>query len=100
MIHLRVLSEVFMKRIKFALQSIKIFMKNYMQDNTNLILAMFNMISRCFIIFLLYAYVFKIILSYYRPQKCDRSAQYFFQIAGKGTKAYFNFQKVILVFGI
>lgn len=49
-----------MKKIKFAFTVIKIFMKNQMQDRTNIILDVFNMISRCFIVFLLYAYIFKI----------------------------------------
>ena len=49
-----------MKRIKFAFTVIKIFMKNQMQDKTNLILDVFNMVSRCFIVFLLYAYIFKL----------------------------------------
>lgn len=49
-----------MKRIKFSLTVIKIFMKNQMQDRTNLFLDIFNMVSRCFIVFLLYAYIFKI----------------------------------------
>lgn len=47
-----------MKKIKFALTIIKIFMKNQMQDRTNLILDIFNMVSRCLIVFLLYAYIF------------------------------------------
>ena len=38
----------------------KIFMKNQMQDRTNLILDVFNMVSRCLIVFLLYAYIFKL----------------------------------------
>jgi len=49
-----------MKKIKFAFTVIKIFMKNQMQDKTNLILDIFNMVSRCLIVFLLYAYIFKI----------------------------------------
>lgn len=49
-----------MKRIRFALTVIKIFMKNQMQDRTNLILDVFNMVSRCLIVFLLYAYIFKL----------------------------------------
>lgn len=49
-----------MKKIKFSLTVIKIFMKNQIQDKTNLILDMINMLSRCFIVFLLYAYVFKL----------------------------------------
>ena len=49
-----------MKRIKFALTVVKIFMKNQMQDRTNLLLDIFNMVSRCLIVFLLYAYIFKL----------------------------------------
>ena len=49
-----------MKKIKFAFTVIKIFMKNQMQDRTNLILDVFNMVSRCLIVFLLYAYIFKL----------------------------------------
>lgn len=49
-----------MKKIKFAFTVIKIFMKNQMQDKTNLLLDLFNMVSRCLIVFLLYAYIFKI----------------------------------------
>ena len=49
-----------MKKINFALTVIKIFMKNQIQNKTYLLLDMFNMFSRCFIVFLLYGYVFKI----------------------------------------
>ena len=49
-----------MKKIRFALTVIKIFMKNQMQNKTYILLDMFNMISRCLIVFLLYGYVFKI----------------------------------------
>ena len=49
-----------MKNIKFSLTVIKIYMKNQMQNKTYLFLDIFNMISRCFIVFLLYGYVFKI----------------------------------------
>ena len=49
-----------MKRIKFAFTVIKIFMKNQMQDRTNLLLDIFNMVSRCLIVFLLYAYIFNL----------------------------------------
>lgn len=49
-----------MKKIKFANTLVKIFMNNQMQDKTNLILDVFNMISRCLIVFLLYSYIFKI----------------------------------------
>lgn len=48
-----------MKKIKFGLNVIKIIMKNQIQDRTNLLLDMFNMFSRCVIVFLLYAYVFE-----------------------------------------
>ena len=47
-----------MKKIKFALTIIKIFMKNQIQDRSNLLLDIFNMFSRCFVVFLLYAYIF------------------------------------------
>lgn len=49
-----------MKKTRFACTVIKIFMKNQMQDKTNLILDIFNMFSRCLIVFLLYAYIFKL----------------------------------------
>ena len=49
-----------MKKIRFGLNVIKIIMKNQIQDRTNLLLDMFNMFSRCVIVFLLYAYVFKL----------------------------------------
>ena len=49
-----------MKKIKFGLNVIKIFMKNQIQDRTNLILDIINMFSRCIIIFFLYAYVFEL----------------------------------------
>ncbi len=49
-----------MRKIKFPLTVIKIFMKNQMQNKTYLMLDLFNMVSRCFIVFLLYGYVFKI----------------------------------------
>lgn len=49
-----------MKKTSFSFTVIKIFMKNQMQDRTNLILDCFNMISRCLIVFLLYAYIFKL----------------------------------------
>lgn len=49
-----------MKRIKYAFTVIRIFMKNQIQDRTNLILDVFNMIARCFIVFLLYAYIFEL----------------------------------------
>lgn len=49
-----------MKKIRFSLTVIKIFMKNQMQDKTNILLDIFNMVARCLIVFLLYAYIFKI----------------------------------------
>lgn len=49
-----------MKEIRFAFTVIKIFMKNQIQDKTNLLLDIFNMVSRCLIVFLLYAYIFKL----------------------------------------
>lgn len=49
-----------MKKVKFASTIVKIFMKNQMQDKTNLLLDIFNMIARCFIVFLLYAYIFEL----------------------------------------
>jgi len=49
-----------MKKIKFPLTVIKIFMKNQIQNKTYILLDIFNMISRCLIVFLLYGYVFKI----------------------------------------
>ena len=49
-----------MKKTRFSLNIIKIFMKNQMQNRTNIILDIANMIARCFIVFLLYAYIFKI----------------------------------------
>lgn len=49
-----------MKKINFSLTVIKIFMKNQMQDKTNLLLDIFNIVSRCLIVFLLYAYIFKL----------------------------------------
>ena len=49
-----------MKKLKFPLKVSKIFMKNQMQDNTNLILDVFNMVTRCLVVFLLYAYVFNL----------------------------------------
>ena len=49
-----------MKKIKFPLTVIKIFMKNQIQNKTFLFLDMFNMFSRCLVVFLLYGYVFKI----------------------------------------
>ena len=49
-----------MKKIRFGLNVIKIIMENQIQDKTNLLLDMFNMFSRCVVVFLLYAYVFKL----------------------------------------
>lgn len=49
-----------MKKIKLAFTILKIFMKNQLQDRTNLILDVFNMFSRCVIVFLLYAYIFEL----------------------------------------
>ncbi len=49
-----------MKKIRFASTVTKIFMKNQMQDKTNLLLDVFNMVSRCLIVFLLYHYIFKL----------------------------------------
>ena len=49
-----------MKKFKFSIEVIKIFMHNQIQDKSNLFLDMFNMFSRCFIVFLLYAYIFKL----------------------------------------
>ena len=49
-----------MKKIRFSVCVIKIIMKNQMQDKTNLLLDIFNMIARCLVVFLLYAYIFKI----------------------------------------
>lgn len=49
-----------MKKIRFALAVIKIFMKNQLQNKTYILLDIFNMIARCLIVFLLYGYVFKI----------------------------------------
>jgi len=49
-----------MKRIKFYIFTTKIFMKNQLQDKTNIILDIFNMISRCLIVFLLYSYIFNL----------------------------------------
>ena len=49
-----------MKKFRFSKETIKIFMKNQIQDKSNLLLDIFNMFSRCFIVFLLYAYVFNL----------------------------------------
>lgn len=49
-----------MKKTRFGLTIIRIFMRNQMQDRTNIILDVFNMVARCLIVFLLYAYIFQI----------------------------------------
>lgn len=49
-----------MKKIKFSIEVIKIFMKNQTSDKNNILLDMIRMIARCFIVFLLYGYIFKI----------------------------------------
>ena len=49
-----------MKKTRFGLNVIKIIMENQIQDKTNLLLDMFNMFSRCVVVFLLYAYVFRL----------------------------------------
>ena len=49
-----------MNKIRFSLCVIKIYMKNQMQDRTNLLLDIFNMVARCLVVFLLYAYIFKL----------------------------------------
>ena len=49
-----------MKKIRFAFLIIKIYMRNQLQDKTNIILDCVNMISRCLIVFLLYSYIFNI----------------------------------------
>lgn len=49
-----------MKKIRFPLTVIKIFMKNQIQNRTYILLDIFNMFSRCFVVFLLYGYVFEI----------------------------------------
>lgn len=48
-----------MKKIKFPITIIKIFMKNQMQNKSYILLDVFNMVSRCLVVFLLYSYVFK-----------------------------------------
>ena len=48
-----------MKKTKFSLTVLKIYMKNQIQNRTYILLDVFNMISRCFIVFLF----FNIILS-------------------------------------
>ena len=49
-----------MKKTRFGLTIMRIFMRNQMQDRTNIILDVFNMVARCLIVFLLYAYIFQI----------------------------------------
>ena len=49
-----------MKKIRFIIKSIKIFMKNQIQDKSYFVLDVFNMVARCLIVFLLYSYIFKI----------------------------------------
>lgn len=49
-----------MKKLRFPFTVIKIFMKNQMQNKTYIMLDIFNMLTRCLLVFLLYAYVFKI----------------------------------------
>lgn len=47
-------------KIKYVLTCTRIFMNNQIQDKSNILLDFFNMLSRCIIVFLLYAYVFKV----------------------------------------
>ena len=49
-----------MKKTRFGLTIMRIFMRNQMQDKTNILLDVFNMVARCLIVFLLYAYIFKV----------------------------------------
>ena len=49
-----------MKKIKFSFTIIKIFMKNGMQNRSYIFLDIFNMVSRCLILFFLYGYVFSL----------------------------------------
>lgn len=49
-----------MRKFRFSLKVIKIFMKNQIQNKTYVILDVFNMISRCLVVFFLYGYVFSI----------------------------------------
>lgn len=48
------------KKSRFTRTVIKIYTKNQMQNKSHLFLDIFNMISRCLIVFLLYGYVFKL----------------------------------------
>lgn len=49
-----------MKKNRFFLTVIKIFMKNQIQNRSYILLDVFNMVSRCLILFFLYDYVFKL----------------------------------------
>lgn len=49
-----------MRKFRFSLKVIKIFMKNQIQNKTYIILDVFNMVSRCLVVFFLYGYVFSI----------------------------------------
>lgn len=49
-----------MGKIRFAFTVINIFMKNQMQDRTNTLLDLFHIVSRCLIVFLLYAHIFQL----------------------------------------
>lgn len=49
-----------MKKIRFAISVISVFMKNQVQNKAYLLHDIVNMISRCFIVFMLYGYVFSI----------------------------------------
>ena len=49
-----------MKKNKFSLTVIKIFMKNQIQNKSYILLDVFNMISRCLVLFFLYTYIFKL----------------------------------------
>ncbi|MDD3340840.1 MAG: ABC transporter permease [Bacilli bacterium] len=47
-----------MKKVKFFCTVIKIFMKNQMQNKGYIFLDLFNMVSRCLVLFFLYSYIF------------------------------------------
>ncbi len=49
-----------MKKNKFFLTVIKIFMKNQIQNRSYIVLDVFNMVSRCLVLFFLYDYIFKL----------------------------------------
>lgn len=49
-----------MRNARFSLSAIKIFTKNQIQTKSYLVLAIINMIARCLVVFILYAYVFKV----------------------------------------